>query len=238
MSNQVHREGGSGIGLGLILALVLAGMPADAGQAEGSLHQELSGAGKTEFSVETVNGGIKIAGADGDQVVVDARVTVQGRKEAVCRELLGRVSLSVEEKGERIHIEPDLPSKWGYSCSVSFDITLPRVMSVAAESVNGDIRVSGLAGSAELETVNGSISAVGIAGGVEAESINGAMEFISIGGALKAEVINGSISVACGDTMPADLSLETINGSLDLDLARPPNAVLSAESISGRVEAE
>ena len=103
---------------------------------------------------------------------------------------------------------------------VRFTVKVPRGVRLDAATVNGDLRVTEIAGDAELHTVNGGIDVV--AGGiVRAETVNGDIEArmgqAAWTGSLVFKTVNGSVSLTAPASLSTEIDAETVNGSVDSD---------------------
>jgi|GEM_PF-1391889 len=222
------------------VAAITAAAPVRADEVEKPYHQVISAGRQTRLSVETVNGNINFKGVEGEDIVIDADITVKGRKESVCRDLLERVEISVIEKGDEISIEPDTPKKWGYSISISFDIALPARMGVKGGTVNGGLSADNIRGGFELSTVNGMVNASTCAGSVDCKTVNGTVNIEGLqshkaSDAVQIQTVNGNIEVECAAPPPMNLNIETVNGSSELKLSEVPDARLSIEVFNGNI---
>ncbi len=217
-------------------AIAMSGVPDDAkASAENSFHQEESAAGIDKIEIETINGSSEVMGYDGDRIIVDATYKVRGSDQDVCNELLEKVLIKVEKKGEVLEIEPNSKDKKGYSFSVHFEVRAPSHIALEAEIISGSIEVVNINGGVELEAINGDIECSNMTGEVSCETINGSVDFKDVTEELNAETINGSISVENGSISPESIDFETINGAINIKLQETPDASLSASTMNGKV---
>ena len=222
--------------LSLLFLLTATALPLIAkAKAEDSFHQVIEAAGLEEVALETVNGSIDVTGCDGDQIIFDAALMVEGKKEATCRELLEKIEIDVDKDGEILHIDYESKSKRGYSITVSYTLQVPRQLEIDAETVNGSIDLKGITGEVDLETINGSIDCFDLSGGASAETITGSIEFRNVSGELNAETINGSISCVCKGEAPESADFETINGKISVELHKTPDAHIEAAALNGKI---
>lgn len=121
---------------------------------------------------------------------------------------------------------------------VRFTVKVPRGVLLDAESVNGDVRATGLTGDAELHTVNGDID-VTTSGTVEAQTVNGSID-ARIGrsdwtGGLKFETVNGGISLTAPADLSTDVAANTVNGSVDSDFPITVRGRMERRSLRGTI---
>ncbi|MDP8238022.1 MAG: DUF4097 family beta strand repeat-containing protein [Candidatus Hatepunaea meridiana] len=225
------------LSLSLVILLTLTALPALAKiTIEDSYNKVMEAAGFEDVSIETVNGSIEVTGYDGDQVTIDAKMEVKGKKEDICKELLSEIEIKINEKGKELEIEADTKDKRGYSVSVSFKIQVPHRMKIEAETVNGSIDVTDINGGANIETINGSLNCSNMICDVDAETINGSINFDDVSGELDAETINGSIDCESALEPPQSISFETINGKVNVELKGIPDAKLNIAAVNGNIK--
>lgn len=106
--------------------------------------------------------------------------------------------------------------------SVSGDVTVEgdgNVMEVNANTVSGDVDVSGVNGEIAVEAVSGDISVV--AGTIErfrGETVNGDIEIsgkLADGGKISASSVNGGVEINFDGSVSAEFSIESFNGDID-----------------------
>jgi len=176
------------------------------------------------ISLENINGDIRIAGGDGDQVKVTAH------KSAGSQEYLDELKVVIDAKSDYIRIETRHPKSessifhWGDngSGSVSYELTVPEGVNLdEVSTVNGDVDISAVSGSVKAETVNGDLEALNLASDVNLETVNGGINagFTSLGGnqRVSAEAVNGQIVLNLPANASARVNAETVNGSIDAD---------------------
>lgn len=105
---------------------------------------------------------------------------------------------------------------------------------VHANTVKGDISVTGAAKEVELETVSGSLEISGSPSRVRAQSVNGRVAIHGGGGDIEASTVNGELLL---DGLSCEACrFETVNGDLRFEGSLGPRANLEAQSVSGTVE--
>ena len=223
----------------ILTAVLISGLPnLVLGKTEitQDYHNELSGSGKTGIDVETINGEISISGYDGETVVIDAELSVTGKKKDVCEDLMSEIKIKIDESGKVISIEADTPKKIGkrgYNCSVSFTIKVPTRFSVATESVNGGLNLENIQGAVDAETVNGGVNLENVWGKMHLETVNGGIDLENIYADVEAETVNGAINAEFKDSAPENVSFEVVNGKIDTSFETTPNATIRAETVNG-----
>jgi DUF4097 and DUF4098 domain-containing protein YvlB len=123
----------------------------------------------------------------------------------------------------------------GIDCQVFGDVELdvPRGSTVQLRTVNGIVRVAGVA-SAFVETQSGDIEVADVSMSVEAESLNGIIKVTNCAGRARLHSVGGNIEAT--NMRPADgddFSAATVSGDISLD--RVGHQQVTAKTATGRV---
>lgn len=166
------------------------------------------------------NGGVHVTGWDQAKVAGSARIQVQADNEADARALAGRIVIDTSTGTLRAN---GPQSGDGRSWAVSFVLSAPRHADVQADSVNGPVAISGIAGQVRATAVNGPISLRDVGGDVRARTTNGPVDIVLSGSAwdgagLDAETMNGPVTLSVPDGYSAQLEAATVNGPLRLGI--------------------
>ncbi len=195
------------------------------------------------ISLENINGDVTITGASGDAV------TITALKKADSQDYLEGMEIKVDASDDLIRIDTEHPDKgggfwnWGDEGggSITYTLSVPSSANLdVIESVNGDVRISGVLGTVKAETVNGEIEASGLSGDVNLETVNGSVEaaFASLGGdqRVDCETVNGKITLSLPSSTSASFSAETVNGGIDGDdFGLATNKGFVGRDLSGKV---
>src|SRR4029079_14403222 len=108
------------------------------------------------------------------------------------------------DAGDEIRAE-GASKRWRSSWSVSYEIQVPRKISLDLSAVSGGISIENVDGRLEFETTNGGISLTGVAGDVRGSTSNGGVDVELTGdrwsGArLDVRTTNGGVEVAIPPT--------------------------------------
>ena len=122
--------------------------------------------------------------------------------------------------------------------SVRFTVKVPRGVLLDANTVNGDIRATGLTADAELNTVNGGID-VTTSGVVQAETVNGRIT-ARIGradwtGTLEFKTVNGGVTITAPADLSADLEASAVNGGIESDFPVTVSGRMDRQHLRGRI---
>lgn len=106
--------------------------------------------------------------------------------------------------------------------SVSGDVSVEgdgKVMEVRANTVSGDVDVSGVNGEIAVEAVSGDVFVeAGVIERFAAETVNGDIDIsgkLSKGGRISASSVNGDVEIEFEGSVSADFDIETFNGDID-----------------------
>jgi len=185
------------------------------------------------FALDNVNGRVNISTWKNNQVEIKAfKVARDDEKD------LKEVEIRVEESAGMVSVKTIWPEhRHNFHVEVNFEIKVPEGVNLKkVETVNGDVGVTGLFGSAELETTNGSVTADGVRATLRVSTTNGEITVSSNEGKLEAETTNGDIRLE-KLTFKDGIRAETTNGSITLAIESPEqiNALLRAETTNGHV---
>ncbi len=188
------------------------------------------------LQVETENGDIIVTGSDEQRLIVDAHVVVAGFKLDICRRLAEQVEIKIETTGGCVEITAEKPKKFGYHYSIGYTVRTPRRLSVEAQSVNGELTLTGVQGGIKVESVNGSVHANSVTGNIEASTVNGGLMMADISTSkIDASTVNGQITIVCKEVSPAKVGISTVNGSIDLTLPSKLDAHFDASTVNGSI---
>jgi len=197
----------------------------------------------TKFSIDNVNGDIKISAADGDQLLVTAKLKADNEKD------MESLRVDVKESdGEiifkTIHGESGGWFNWGNSNSgeVEFTVTLPAYVPLKSiGTVNGDVEITGIKVSTQVSTVNGDLELNGVTGNTTLDNVNGdiSVEFLSFSGSQEASIqtVNGTVVVYLPADASTKVNAETVNGSIrasDFDLKASEGSFVGS-SLDGKI---
>lgn len=176
------------------------------------------------FELINVNGRISAEPADGAEVVVEGRKTAKGRSDEAAKELLAKLEIREEVGDSTVRVESRPPRLNGFSGhQIEWTIKVPKGVVIDLRTVNGGVRLSGLANEIHAKTTNGGIKGENLdASVIEASAVNGGVE-IDLGAALEAS---------------DSIELETVNGGVTLGITADSKATIAARCVNGGVNVE
>jgi hypothetical protein len=163
------------------------------------------------------NGGIDVIGEDRSDILVISKIQAQAGSQSDAKDLADKIRIEIGDD-----VRADGPStRWRSSWSVSYEIHVPRKISLDLSATNGGIAIENVDGRLELETTNGGISLKSVAGNVRGSTSNGGIDVELTGDrwsgeGLDVRTTNGGIDVAIPANYNARLETGTTNGGMDI----------------------
>ena len=173
-------------------------------------------------SIENINGDVRIAVWDQNEVKVDAV------KKAHQRERLDELKIEVVNTADSVRIRTKYPDqtfnergsrRYNNPATVEYTLTIPRKAQLdSAELVNGSLDIEGAEGDVKAACVNGRIKANGLMGEVKLSTVNGGVE---------------ATIVRFDDTK--SVSLNSVNGTIVLIIPANASAQVKANTVHGAI---
>ena len=163
------------------------------------------------------NGGIEVIGSDRSDIRVISKIQTQAGSASDAKAMADQIRIDVGDE-----IRADGPStRWRSSWSVSYEIYVPKKMSLDLRATNGGISIENVDGRLEFETTNGGITLVGVSGNVRGETSNGGVDVQLTGDRWSGEGLdvrstNGGVDVSIPAKYSARLETGTTNGGMDI----------------------
>jgi tRNA A-37 threonylcarbamoyl transferase component Bud32 len=179
------------------------------------------------FNIDNVNGLIEIHGWNSNSVVVNARI--HGKT----GESVEAVKIHMDSSPDSASVHTEIPSNfepfqwswawfnnfWGDKATVDYTIQVPRHANLGdIRSVNGRIRIDGVAGDIAASTVNGETQIKDAAQNLKLSTVNGqikaAMARLRGWQTVSLNSVNGHIELAVPEDADANFSVTTVNGHI------------------------
>lgn len=200
--------------------------------------------------IHNISGDVRVTSTDGDRVEVvghrrgasgfdedDVRVDVhEGRDGVTICALWGRQS-SCDDDGSHIESRGERRRNRGH---VDFEVRLPRRLKLSANSVSGDVEVSGAGDEVRARSVSGrvrlervrapSVVATSVSGDVDAE-----IEALTGAGDLRFTSVSGNVTLGLPRSLDADVTLKTVSGELDSDFQMTVQGQMRRRALNGRI---
>ena len=187
------------------------------------------------FSLGNIAGDIVVTGGGGDEVVIEAVKKTRGD-----RGELGRVQITVEERGGRVDVQTDHEQNRrdrngrGDHVSVDYTVSVPASVSVDLHSVSGTIKVTGVHGSLRAETISGNVTVTDAPRLEIAKTVSGdvLLTGVTVEGDLSAASVSGNVRAK--GLKARGLELGSVSG--DINVSDVTCERLGVKSVSGSVE--
>jgi DUF4097 and DUF4098 domain-containing protein YvlB len=221
--SSVSRKFAVALASAVVLVLLVACVgPYTAGAKEQEeFHKSYSIAPNGSLKVKNINGEVKIAAWDGKDIEVNAV------KEASSESRLREMEIRVYATGSRVEIETKEDSHWfdGGSSHISYEIKVPRSIRIEAESVNGQVLVTGAEADVAAKSVNGYVAATDVIGDLTLSTVNGAVEgsLRRLGHNVKLSTVNGAVKLRIPQDSDAEVDVHTVNGGVSNDFGLTVN---------------
>ncbi|HKY27497.1 MAG TPA: DUF4097 family beta strand repeat-containing protein [Pyrinomonadaceae bacterium] len=175
-------------------------------------------------SLENLNGNVRIAVWDRNEVQVDAI------KRAYRRERLNEARIEVIPSADAIRIKTvypemeqsfhmDAKGRYNNPAIVDYTVTVPRGARLESiDLINGSLDVDGVEGDVNASSINGKVIVRGLVGITKLSTVNGALE---------------AVFARLDETKP--ITLGSVNGNLALVVPSDANAVVKASTVHGNI---
>ncbi|MBI4553355.1 MAG: DUF4097 family beta strand repeat protein [Candidatus Latescibacteria bacterium] len=192
------------------------------------------------LTLENENGGVTVRSWDRNEVKIWAKKKAYAHDEEEAAELLKEVEIRVDQTADRIDILTDRPRRSSFGnrgVNVTYEITVPKEISLELDTVNGGVEVEEITGTVQANTTNGGVEVRRVRGAVQARTTNGGIEaeLLSYNGRddLTFTTTNGSIRVTFPKDIKAHLEARTTNGHIETDFPITVQGRFSQKSIEG-----
>jgi Putative adhesin/Domain of unknown function (DUF5668) len=135
--------------------------------------------------VTTALGSIVAHVGDGNDLRVSVTETAEAANESAAEDLLKSLKVAIEQTRDGYRVHPVNQEMDAGHVTVDFDLTLPKSVSLAADSHHGDVSVSGLAGAVSVTTQTGNIEVHDIGSDVTAQLVKGDARIDDITGSVR-----------------------------------------------------
>ena len=215
------------------------------------------GEGPVDLEVESSNGRVTVRGVAG-QSTVAVTATLRSRGETMAEAMLrvAQVDVEMTQEGNRIVLRYDSSAHSldvRRFSGVDFDVTVPILTDVAADTSNGRIEISDLSGILFLETSNGRIEVTdtlaelhahtsngririeNVEGILDLDTSNSQIEMENIDGVVDAETSNGRITFSGMLIADVDHRMVTSNGEISLAIRSDASLIIDASTSNGSI---
>jgi hypothetical protein len=196
-----------------------------AGKAEDTWSRTYKVADKGRFELINVNGKITAEPSDGTEVVVEGHRTAKATSDEAAKELLAKLEIREEVSDSTVRVESRPPRfNGGFNgLQIEWTIKVPKGIVLDLRTVNGGVRLMGIANEVHAKTTNG---------GVHGEKVDASV--------LEATAVNGGIDIALAQPLESSdsIEMETVNGGVTLELPNESKATIDARCVNGGVHVD
>jgi hypothetical protein len=167
-----------------------------------------------------------------DLSLISGNVTVTswGRGDVQVRGYSERLPLRFEHQGGRVRVWVPSGNYRGRSGDQRLEVVVPVGTRVAAKSVSGDVRVTGVRGELEAGTVSGEVEASDAVRRIALNSVSGAVRGTNLDGDVRANSVSGEVVL---DQIAGEIDAQSVSGEVDVRRAR--SSRVKMESVSGEI---
>ena len=190
------------------------------------------------LDLQNIAGNVRVTGARGNEIRIDATKRVRSRDENQTRRLLADLRIEVSHVGNRVEVRTMFPRSSGRNTSASVDyvIAVPSGAVVNVKTISGDVSVAEVKGEVRAETVSGSVDVSATPNLASAKTISGDVRArgITTGGTLTLGTVSGSVIASALEARVIEAG--TVSGNVQLTNVRAER--VQAKSVSGDIEYE
>ena len=214
------------------------------------------------LKASTQGGDIEVRTADTNEVKVTARQTIHAATDAKADELLEKLTLTMEQRGNDVILEAKYEEKrfrWSMNwppVQVDFVVTVPKSFNADLKTAASEVQGRADAGlfkatiNLDLRTSGGDITVGDLQGNVKAHTSGGDLKFARIGGDLTGTTSGGDIELkesaarAKLNTSGGDIVIERANGPTEVSTSggdihiSSVRELISANTSGGDIHAE
>ncbi len=215
--------------LAAVLLLVAAGA-ARAVERQETYDKTFPLAAGGTVKLANINGAVEVEAWNRDEVRVQAVKKVRAGTASRLDEAMKRLEVQVEASSDRVAIRTrGVGDSGGFlswlfgnhvEASVSYTLSVPRMASVEVDTVNGKVRIHGVAGQVDAETTNGSVVLSDLRGAVDASTTNGGIRVelaeVAADASMRFETTNGGIHLTVPTDARLSIDASTTNGGIDI----------------------
>jgi hypothetical protein len=168
------------------------------------------------LAVRTPRGHIHSEVWEKNEVQVEATITVEGNDDAVIKEYVEKIEISIERDAGVLRVQPIMPEdvKGNRMRAVRIDFAIhhPGKIDLDARTAHGNQTLSGIEGAASLHSSHGNIHFEGATGNVWVHQRHGNVEIENAGGDLSLDSQHGNVTC---DAVGGSANLQLQHGSVD-----------------------
>jgi DUF4097 and DUF4098 domain-containing protein YvlB len=168
------------------------------------------------LEIREANGRVHVVAGDGETIEITATRIAKAPTEEAAQAALKEFTIEESVTTDGVSLD-GMRGTVGLnkSRSVSYEVRVPRAISITVKGSNGDVEVDGIAGVLRVETSNGRVVATRLGDGADISSANGQidLDFATIGASgVRCKTTNGQIIVTIPTSTKATIAGRVTNG--------------------------
>lgn len=184
---------------------------------------KISAAGKKRFSLNNVNGKVKVVkGSDSTAIIIKFQKVVHVKKRELDNPIADEITMTLDTLGTDVKIETEFERRrseiqFGENRDnrVDYEIYIPENIEVSLDNSNGTIDVQNLTNNAKIVTTNGNIKVSRMSGKLDLETTNGTIKgTLDSTKGLIAVTTNGNINFTFGSKVRGKVNAEVVHGTI------------------------
>jgi len=182
------------------------------------------------FSIDNVNGRTEIHGWSSNLVVVTG--TIHGKTS----QGVNAIKFNVNSDPSHAEVHTDIPNPWK---NIQWNWGWFRDVLGDRATVDYVVHVPQRAQLKDVSSVNGQIKIDGVAGDITASTVNGETDIKNAGGKLKLDTVNGGIKAEMDVLSDGQsVTMDAVNGELELTIPEDANATFTVSTVNGNVTSD
>jgi hypothetical protein len=159
----------------------------------------------SHVTITTVRGNITVHAGDGSDIRVSVDESADGASEASAQDRMKSLNVVIEQTSDGYSVHPANSGDSGGHVTMDLDVTLPKKVSITANSNHGNISVSGVSGAVTASTDHGDIEVHDVGSDVAAQLSSGDARISNIAGSVR---VNGHGNEIEMDDVAGDATLQ------------------------------
>ena len=191
--------------------------------AQSPVDQTVATAASGAVQIMNMSGEVRVIGWDRPEIRISGRAG----------SAVQRIAVEGGQTNTRIRVViPEAPRDACRSdgCSADLEIRLPVAKNVRVETTSADIEIQEMRGTASAESISGNIRVTGSPREIESSSVSGALDLQATTGSIRVSTTSGNVRVM--GTVSGEVAAESVSGNLDLQAGTNE---LVANTMSGAV---
>jgi hypothetical protein len=136
----------------------------------------------SHVTLTTMRGSITAHAGDGNDLLVSVNETAEGASESSAQDRMKTLHVVIDQTSDGYSVHPVNLEDTGGHVTVDLDVTLPKKVTVTANSDRGDIHISGVAGAVTATAQHGDIEVHDVTSDVSAKMTKGDTRITGVAG--------------------------------------------------------